>query len=126
MDLFEHAGQKDQEAQAPLAEVTVVGMFDPGPGNFTDRYPNMRPNADAIQQAVLAAGDRYVNVLGADTARQCLEAGALEEILVCIAPVLLGDGVRLFDHPGGTVVALERLSVSQAPSATNLWFRVVT
>jgi len=31
-------------------------------------------------------------VLGASTARQCLDAGALDEILVCIAPVMLGDG----------------------------------
>jgi dihydrofolate reductase len=31
----------------------------------------------------------------------------LDEVLVCIAPVLLGDGVRLFDHPGGATVALE-------------------
>jgi len=48
-------------------------------------------------------------------------AGVLDEILVCIAPVVLGDGVRLFDHPGGSNVRLERLSLSQAPLATNLW-----
>nr|WP_322761885.1 dihydrofolate reductase family protein [Frankia sp. Cr2] len=42
-----------------------------------------------------AAGDTYVNVLGASTARQCLDAGVLDEILVLIVPVLLGDGVRL-------------------------------
>lgn len=35
---------------------------------------------------------------------KCLEAGLLDEILVHIAPVLLGDGVRLVDHPGGTKV----------------------
>jgi dihydrofolate reductase len=48
----------------------------------------------------------------------------LDEVLVCIAPVLLGDGVRLFDHPGGSEVRLERTSVTQAPGATNVWFRV--
>jgi len=71
-----------------------------------------------------AAGDKYVNVLGAEVARQCLEAGVLDEILVCIAPVLLGDGVRLFGRPGGPSVKLERLSLTQAPLATNLWLRV--
>ncbi|WP_158545935.1 SGNH/GDSL hydrolase family protein [Blastococcus sp. TF02A-30] len=50
-------------AQAPLAEVTVVGMFDPGPGTFTGSYPNMLANAEAIRQAVVAAGDRYVDGL---------------------------------------------------------------
>jgi hypothetical protein len=39
-------------------------------------------------------------------------------------PLLLGDGVRLLDHPGGTNVALERISVGHAPQATNLWFGV--
>lgn len=72
-----------------------------------------------------AAGDKYVNVLGAQVARQCIDAGVLDEILVLIAPVLLGDGVRLFDRPGGTDVKLERLSLTHAPRATNLWLRVV-
>jgi hypothetical protein len=39
--------------------------------------------------------------------------------------VLLGDGVRFFDHPGGANVRLERLSLSEAPGATNVWLRVV-
>jgi hypothetical protein len=75
----------------------------------------------------LAGGqpDRYVNVLGADIARQCLEAGELDEVLAIVAPVLLGDGTRLFEHPGGVNVRLERLSVSEVPHATNLWMRVV-
>jgi dihydrofolate reductase len=78
-----------------------------------------------VAAAKAAAGDKYVNVLGADTARQCLDAGVLDEILVLIAPLLLGDGVRMFDHPGGANVKLERLSLTQARLATNLWFRVV-
>jgi dihydrofolate reductase len=74
----------------------------------------------AVAQAGAAAGDRYVNVLGADIARQCLEAGFLDEVLVVIAPVLLGDGTRLFDHPGGTPVQLGRL-----PGEPAHWYRVV-
>ena len=38
---------------------------------------------------------------------------------------LLGDGVRLFDRPGGINIKLERLSLTHAPLATNIWFRVV-
>ena len=72
-----------------------------------------------------AAGERYVNVLGADIARQCLELGELDEVLAIIAPVLLGDGTRLFQHPGGRQVALERLSVDTVPHATNVWMRVL-
>jgi riboflavin biosynthesis pyrimidine reductase len=78
-----------------------------------------------VAAAKAAAGEKYVNILGASVGRQCLDAGVLDEILVCIAPVLLGDGVRLFDCPGGANVKLERLSVTHVPHATNLWFRVV-
>jgi dihydrofolate reductase len=81
--------------------------------------------ASGLTAARAAAGDKYVNVLGASVARQCLDLGELDEVLVCIAPVMLGDGVRLFEHPGGANVALERLSLSQVPHATNLWFRIV-
>jgi dihydrofolate reductase len=81
--------------------------------------------ATGVAAAKAAAGDKYVNVLGAEVAGQCLDAGVLDEILVCIAPVLLGDGVRLFDRPGGSTVKLERLSLTHAPLPTNLWLRVV-
>jgi dihydrofolate reductase len=78
-----------------------------------------------VAAAEAAAGKKYVNILGGSVARQCLEAGVLDEIFVCIAPVLLGDGVRLFDHPGGANVRLERLSLSEAAGATNVWLRVL-
>jgi dihydrofolate reductase len=94
--------------ESPVPGVTFVGDLDSG-----------------VAAAKAAAGDKYVGILGAEVARQCLDAGVLDEILVCIAPVLLGDGVRLFDRPGGTPVKLERLSLTHAPEATNLWLRVV-
>jgi hypothetical protein len=92
----------------PVEGVTFVGDLD-----------------TAVAAAQAAAGDRYVNVIGASVARQCLEAGVLDELLVLVAPVMLGDGVRLFAHPGGATVRLERLSLTQAPRAANLWFRVI-
>lgn len=63
-------------------------------------------------------------LIGADVARRCLEAGLVDEILVHVAPVLLGDGVRLFSRPNAAPVQLEPLSVSQAGPVTNLRFRV--
>ncbi len=80
--------------------------------------------ASAVAAARAAAGDRYVNILGAEVARGCLEAGLLDEILVLIAPVLLGDGTRLFDWPGGHSVDLVRTHVSEAPGVVNLWYDV--
>ena len=48
----------------------------------------------AVQIAREAAGGLDVNILGASVARQCVEAGLMDEILVHIAPVLLGGGVH--------------------------------
>jgi dihydrofolate reductase len=79
----------------------------------------------AVATAKAAAGDQYVVVFGATTAQECLDAGLLDEVLVHIAPVLLGDGVRLFSRPGGTNVKLEPISLTDSPRVTNLWLRVV-
>ena len=62
---------------------------------------------EAVRVAREAAGDLDVSVLGANVARQCIEAGVLDEILVHIAPVLLGGGVRLFEHSSGAPIQLE-------------------
>jgi dihydrofolate reductase len=103
----------------PQFVLTHHPAADPAPGvTFVDNLP------DALALAREAAGDKYVNVLGASVAAQCLHAGALDEILVYIVPVLLGDGVRLFDVPGGATVKLEPISASEAPRGVNLWLRV--
>ena len=88
--------------------------FAPAPGvTFLDDLPA------AVAAAKAAAGDKYVNVLGADVAHQCLAAGLLDEVLVIVAPVLLGDGTPLFRQPGGTRVNLERIH------PTSHWYRVL-
>src|SRR3712207_6815721 len=56
--------------------------------------------ASAIHQAQHAAGDKNVAVSSANIMQQCLKAGLLDEIQIDLVPVLLGGGVRLFDHLG--------------------------
>jgi hypothetical protein len=48
----------------------------------------------------------------------------LDEVLVFVAPALLGDGVGLFSHPGGTNVRLEPLDRAGIDRPSGLWFRV--
>ncbi len=82
--------------------------------------------AECIARAREAAGEKeYVNIIGADVARQCLETGELDEVLAIVAPLLLGDGTRLFEHPGGAEFRLDPVEVVAEPSGTNLWFRPV-
>jgi dihydrofolate reductase len=66
--------------------------------------------AEAVQVAKDAAGGGDVVVLGANVARQCLEAGLLDDIIVHVAPVLIGGGVRLFERGGGRSVRLRLIS----------------
>ena len=80
---------------------------------------------DAVARAKTAAGQRNVGILGASVAQQCLHAGVLDEIIVQVAPVLLGDGVRFFDHPGSHQIKLEKTNVIESGQLTDLRFRVL-
>jgi dihydrofolate reductase len=90
--------------------------------------PEIRFVTGGIQAAVAAArdaaGDANVGVFGASIARQCLERGLLDEIVVHIAPVLLGDGVRLYGGDGAPRVELERIDATVSPQLADLRFRV--
>ncbi|GAA1253109.1 dihydrofolate reductase family protein [Prauserella halophila] len=62
---------------------------------------------EAIGRALDIAGERNVQIISADIARQALEHDLIDELQVFVAPVFLGDGVRLFDVPGGRRVDWE-------------------
>lgn len=72
-----------------------------------------------------AAGGKHVNVMGADVARQLLRAGHIDEIQISLVPVLLGDGVRLFDHIGVGLTELEQVTVLPTATVTHLHYRVL-
>ena len=78
----------------------------------------------AVDRAKAAAAGKSVGVHGADTIQQCLNAGLLDEISVDIAAVLLGSGVRLFDHLAGTPATLGSPTVIQGVGVTHLRYPV--
>jgi RimJ/RimL family protein N-acetyltransferase/dihydrofolate reductase len=80
--------------------------------------------AVGVALAAAAAG-KNLNIIGADVARQCIAAGLIDEIVILLAPVLLGDGVRLFAGQGEKPIELETMSVTRSGQVTNLRFRVV-
>jgi dihydrofolate reductase len=80
----------------------------------------------ALDQARSAAGDKDVSVAGgANVIQQYLTAGLLDEIQIHVAPVLLGDGRRLFENLGPEQRELETIRVIDSPGVTHLKFRVV-
>jgi dihydrofolate reductase len=64
-------------------------------------------------------------VCAADVARQFLRAGLLDEIRLSVAPVLLGDGVRLFDRLDSRQFGLERTRVVESDGVTHLRYRIL-
>jgi dihydrofolate reductase len=89
--------------------------------------PEIRFISGSIGDAVAAGRDaaegRRLGIFGADIARQVIAAGLLDEIVVHIAPVLLGNGVRLYGD-GAPTVKLERIDATISPQLTDLRFRI--
>jgi dihydrofolate reductase len=79
----------------------------------------------AIKKAKQAAGKKNVAVSGSTITQQCLKAGLLDEIGVDLVPILLGDGIRLFDNLGTKPIELESTQAVEAPGVTHLKYRVV-
>jgi dihydrofolate reductase len=78
----------------------------------------------AVAQAKAAAAPRSVGVHGAQTIQQCLNAGLLDEIHIDLAAVLLGAGVRLFDHLANTPVVLGNPTVVAGVGVSHLRYPV--
>lgn len=79
----------------------------------------------AIQQARAVAGDKDVVVLSPNVLQQCIKAGLLDEIHIDLIPILLGEGIRMFDHLGVESIALDDPEVVAAPGVTHLTYQVL-
>lgn len=76
----------------------------------------------ALEQARSAAGDGDIVVMGADSARQFLAAGLVEELALQIVPLLLGSGERLFD--GAPPASMEMVDVKPSRAAIHVTYRL--
>jgi len=142
-----------RERIAPTGSV-VMGrrMFDEGEGPWGDNPPYHMPVfvvthqarerlvkeggttftfvtdgiESALQQAKAAAGEKNVNISGgADIVQQFIKAGLLDELEIHLAPLLFGEGIRLFEGMGPEHIELENIRVVASPKVTHLRFRVV-
>ena len=78
---------------------------------------------EAVRIGLEAAGGKNLEVFSAAIGRQLLERGLIDEIDLHIAPVLLGDGIRLFDNPGGAPVRLELVNGDDPFAEVNVRYR---
>jgi len=80
----------------------------------------------ALERAAAAAGDKDVSIAGgANVIQRYLNAGLLDEIQIHLVPVLMGDGVRLFERLGAEPIELEPTRVIEGPGVVHLRFRVM-
>ena len=104
----------------PMFIVTHRPEEEPDTGEFTF----VDGVEDAVRRAVEAAGDRDVSVMGgADVIRQALAAGIVDELVIVVAPVVLGEGKGLFDGFEQSI-DLEHIGLRQSPLATFISYRV--
>jgi len=83
------------------------------------------PVDEAVQIALDAAGGKNVEVFSPTIGRQLLELGLIDEIDLHIAPILLGDGIRLYDNPGRLPIRLHQLGDGDPNSVLNARYRPV-
>lgn len=80
---------------------------------------------EAISTCLRAANGKNVEILSADIARQAIHRGLLDEIAVHIAPVLLGDGVRFYEAPGGEPVRWRRVEGNTEAEVVDLRYEPI-
>jgi dihydrofolate reductase len=109
--------------------VKVVVLTHRPPEDAETAWPNFRFVTEGIEAAVdearRIAGDKVVGINGGVIARQCLDAGLLDEIWVDLVPVILGGGTPFFSELAKVPVELEGpLEIVDAKDVTHLRYRV--
>lgn len=78
----------------------------------------------ALERARDAAGDRSIHIAGGpSTTNAYLAAGLVDELMLQISPVIVGEGIRLFDGVGA--LPLEQVSVRPVSLATHVRYRIL-
>ncbi|HEY9289412.1 MAG TPA: dihydrofolate reductase family protein [Candidatus Dormibacteraeota bacterium] len=85
-------------------------------------FLNCEP-AEAVRIGLQAADGKNLEVFSPTIGRQLLALGLIDEIDLHIAPVLLGQGIRLYDNPGAAPIRLERVGDGEPTSAINVRYR---
>jgi dihydrofolate reductase len=112
----------------PFHGAVVVLTHNPPTGwnKGGDRFSFATSLDAALAEARAKAGDRSVYVSGAHVIQQCLAAAELDVLQLHYVPVLLRDGLRLFDDPTQTRVRLEvDRVIDDPPRVTHVRYRVV-
>ncbi|CAN5189502.1 dihydrofolate reductase family protein [soil metagenome] len=117
----------DYEFQTPIFVLTPNPPADYPKGNERLSLTFVtRGIEEAVSRAKEAAGGKDIQVIGANTIQQCLNAGLCDELQLDVIPVLIGKGLRLLENIDTDKVKLERVKVEElTTSRTSSTYRVV-
>ena len=102
-----HTIPEEWQAAHPDAPFTFVGDLE-----------------TAIAQAKEIAGDKNVAVAGPNVIQQCLNLGLMDEIVVSLVPVLIGEGIPFFGKLVNPPVKLDGPRVTEGEGVTHLYYAV--
>jgi dihydrofolate reductase len=111
------------QAQVPQFVVTHHPRDPVTVGGLTFTFVNSIECA--VELAKAAAGEKNVMLLGASINQQCLNAGLVDEIMIHLAPVIIGQGIPLFANLPAGDIELERIDLVATGQITSLRFRVI-
>lgn len=103
-----------EQSERPETQQAFGGRWSGPEFVLTHRPPAQAPGwytflegdiGEAVATALEAASGRNLLVLGAGVAQQCLAADLVDEILLLVLPILLGDGIRLFGPDSGASIS---------------------
>lgn len=124
--LFDLINGWEGRSPADTEQVYVVTHEPPTDWDFPDAPFTFVDSLEAaVAQARERAGDRYVLLTGGDLTGQALRLGLVDEIVVQLAPVILGSGRRFFGDYTGPVIVLENPTVVEGDRVTHLRYRVL-
>lgn len=113
----------------PTGEVNppifVVTHSAPAKTRLGDRFRFVSSVEDAVARAKEVAGDKEVVVMGGGRICHAVLAAGLADVLrLHVAPVVLGDGTRLFPAGPSESAGLELVEAISTPSAQHLTYTV--
>ncbi|TMR09473.1 dihydrofolate reductase, partial [Nonomuraea turkmeniaca] len=82
--------------------------------------------AEAVRIGLEAAGGKNLEVLSPTIGCQLLDLGLIDEIDLHIMPVMLGQGIRLYDNPGSEPINLHHIGQSDPTATVNVRYRPTT
>jgi dihydrofolate reductase len=117
------------EGNHPIQGVPIIVVTHEAPESYIEGNTRFIFATDGIENAVKQAKDtangKNVSIGTASIAGQFIRAGMLDEMHLHVSPILIGNGIRLFDHIGAEQIKLESQQVTDGTDVTHLKYKLV-